>query len=390
MRFVSFTGESGWDYISINGTTSDVTETSTIAGNTMFTASENGGIVTVIWHSDGSNVYAGWKAYITAEDCCTQTPSFSLSSTSGTKQVGETVNLMPLLTNTPATTVSWTSSNVNVAQVSTAGVVTAVGPGTAVITVRREKDGNWCPATATYTITVPCPTYTVPLCFDFEDYGTAGNSESTDAGIPACWDRLYTGSSAGYAPHVVNGSVAYSLDGNGLVLISGDATYYGNNSYVIMPYITGITIGDTIKFNAWWENASNGTLTLGYMTDPANAGSFVALNTTAIAPATSSNPVTPTTGYTTTGAADVTYAYVLNTNLPTGARLAFRRYYTSSWYCVVIDNICISHPCTSRTSGTLAFNNPSQTIVVGQHYTQTPVNGLTQSDGTVSYHSSNS
>ena len=76
----------------------------------------------------------------------------SLDKTSHTMQEGETVTLTATVTpdNADDKTVTWKSNNDNVAKVSTNGVVTAVSPGNATITV-TTTDGE---LTATCTITV--------------------------------------------------------------------------------------------------------------------------------------------------------------------------------------------------------------------------------------------
>ena len=76
--------------------------------------------------------------------------SITLSPSPLTLSVGAahslTANLLPA---NAATTITWTSSNANVATVSATGVVTAVAPGTAIITARTANN-----LTATVTVTV--------------------------------------------------------------------------------------------------------------------------------------------------------------------------------------------------------------------------------------------
>ena len=78
--------------------------------------------------------------------------SVSLDKTSHTMKEGETVNLTATVTpdNADDKTVSWKSDNEAVAKVNTNGVVTAVSPGTATITVTTTDGGK----TATCAITV--------------------------------------------------------------------------------------------------------------------------------------------------------------------------------------------------------------------------------------------
>ncbi len=82
----------------------------------------------------------------------THVSSVKLNKTSGTLKTGETLQLRATISPSDAVddSVAWSSSNKNVATVSSSGLVTAVGSGTAVITVKSNDGGK----TATCTITV--------------------------------------------------------------------------------------------------------------------------------------------------------------------------------------------------------------------------------------------
>ena len=82
----------------------------------------------------------------------THVSSVKLNKTSGTLKTGETLQLRATISPSDAVddSVVWSSSNKNVATVSSSGLVTAVGSGTAVITVKSNDGGK----TATCTITV--------------------------------------------------------------------------------------------------------------------------------------------------------------------------------------------------------------------------------------------
>ena len=95
--------------------------------------------------------------------------AFTLAPATGAITVGQTLTLTPTITSGAGATVnvSYTSSSNAVATVSTAGVVTAVSPGTAVITATAQGSGSGFTATSlqrTATITVnanPCAPTTV-------------------------------------------------------------------------------------------------------------------------------------------------------------------------------------------------------------------------------------
>ncbi len=93
----------------------------------------------------------------------------SLNKTSTTLTVGGTETLTATVAPDNATdkTVTWTSSNPSVATVEN-GVVTAVAPGTAVITVTTQ-DGN---KTATCTVTVTARTYNISVAPDRLDFSS--------------------------------------------------------------------------------------------------------------------------------------------------------------------------------------------------------------------------
>ena len=53
--------------------------------------------------------------------------------------------------------------------------------------------------------------------------------------LPPCWEGYSNGTSAGYMPHVTDGSTySYSISGNALTLTSGSATY-GDVKFVRLP-----------------------------------------------------------------------------------------------------------------------------------------------------------
>lgn len=154
ITFLAFGTESAtFDYLTVAGTDHDGTYGgTTIPGE--FTAT--GTTVTLTWHSDGTVFNSGWKAVITAEDCCTTSRTLTMTGcpasellSGGTAQLSATPSIS-------GGTITWTSSDERVATVSTTGLVTAVSPGTATIMARISASGIYCPAEATCEVSVSC------------------------------------------------------------------------------------------------------------------------------------------------------------------------------------------------------------------------------------------
>jgi len=102
------------------------------------------------YYLNGYQAIGAYDFYITVN--AKQPQSVSIPS-SLSLNVGETATLTPTVTPSDAqTTFTWSTSNVNVAGVTQAGLVTAYGPGTAYITVRTANGKS-----ATCTVTVDSP-----------------------------------------------------------------------------------------------------------------------------------------------------------------------------------------------------------------------------------------
>ena len=123
--------------------------------------------------------FGQFVVYYTEAPATVAVTGVTLLPTTATLTVGETTTLTPTVAPATATdkSVTWLSSNTSVATVSNSGVVTAVGAGTATITV-TTTDGAF---TATCTVTVAEPTYTVSLKEGTADaakwQGKAGSGE---------------------------------------------------------------------------------------------------------------------------------------------------------------------------------------------------------------------
>jgi hypothetical protein len=167
------------------------------------------------------------------------------------------------------------------------------------------------------------PSNQVTVCEDFEAYtGTAYNVAGV---LPVGWNVIFTGTSSAYSPHVATGiyNSAVISSGNGLCFTSGSSNY-GTDNYAILPTYDGTF--ESITFDYRYESTSRGTLYFGYITDITNANTFVSLQTV---------PASATQG------TNVSYSLV-ESNIPDGARLAFKWNHTSSYYTCGIDNVCVT------------------------------------------------
>ena len=175
---------------------------------------------------------------------------------------------------------------------------------------------------------MPCASASSPYMEDMESY--TGTAVSVAGVMPDCWSMLSAASPA-RAPHV--SPYPATSGNNGLVLTAKDASGFAADNYVAVPWFASDLDGVKVSFSSRMDNVNNGQLTFGYMTNVLDAASFVALES-----------VTSTTTAT-------SHEYSLaGTNIPDGARLAFRWYSTATnwdWRCV-IDNFSVEFlPCAA-------------------------------------------
>ena len=300
--------------------------------------------------------------------------------------VGGSVNISSntYFTNTasPSGTIQWSSSDTRIATVNSEGVVTGLSAGKAIITATLPSvfDGLtlYCAMQAEYAVVVDCNNLVNPDCFDFEDYASANDLYYEDAGIPSCWRRIYTGTYAEGAPHAYNGY--FAMDGNAIEITSGNYQLYGQNyghtNYVVMPYISGMENGGMVTFNAWWQYVDYGTLTVGYMTDPDDAATFVAVG--------NATPFLYNFGSATAGLNQISLP-----SMPASAYIAFRWVCETDYfsYSVAIDNVCIC----SAVAGAFGLTQTSGTVLVTQTFDDLSsfINNETNVAGTITYSTSN-
>ena len=127
--------------------------------------------------------------------------------------------------------------------------------------------------------TLCAPATTVVENFD----GITGQTSSNV--LPDCWSYLNGGSSYGYLPTAYAGATYANSGSNSLKFYNYASTSYADQ-YAILPAVEALNTL-RMKFNARKYSASyEGTLVVGIMTDPADAATFVAIDTIRPAAAT--------------------------------------------------------------------------------------------------------
>jgi hypothetical protein len=158
---------------------------------------------------------------------------------------------------------------------------------------------------------------------DFSGYTASDNINASNGVMPDCWN--YIGTSGNYRPHVYNGSYAPTDSDNSLVMTAGTSNYGGSPNFAVMPAFDNLS-GKMLTFATSMESATAGHLTVGYVTD-LTAASYVKLDTI------------PNNYY--SGSDRYVTHEVIVTNVPAGARIAFKWEQATTWYSCAIDDIAI-------------------------------------------------
>lgn len=117
-----------------------------------------------LYSNGGTTVFTSVVTYATGvQNVTVPVTSVGLNKTTTTINAGDTEQLIATVNplNASNQNVAWTSGNASVATVSASGQVTAISPGTAVITVTTQDGGK----TASCTVTVNAPSF---VTYDFE------------------------------------------------------------------------------------------------------------------------------------------------------------------------------------------------------------------------------
>ena len=190
-----------------------------------------------------------------------------------------------------------------------------------------------------------CGAVTVPFNENFNSYtdiGSGSGSPSTypNHEMPACWNFLNMSASNYPRMFITTNMSGYAVDGNCLFFQSSSSTA----AYAVLPPVNVSIDSLRIKFTYRNEGVStaNGRLSLGVMTDPNNANSFIELETY--------DQVSTLT--------NITHDFWIDSIIGTGYQIAFR--YTggnTNNYYLSIDNVVVDYAPICRASESLVASN---------------------------------
>ncbi len=172
-------------------------------------------------------------------------------------------------------TITYSSSNTSVATVnSSTGEVTIVAAGTSTITAQHDADGTYCAGSATYILTVACPTLSAPVATTASTVGANSFTANWNAvtGADHYEVDVYTNSGSGTV--ISEDFISFSDWTDSGTASDTDSGHYGDASpcralgsgdYIISPACNNPT---ELKFNQDASSGGNGnTAYVYYMSD---------------------------------------------------------------------------------------------------------------------------
>jgi hypothetical protein len=200
---------------------------------------------------------------------------------------GVTATITPSEVGTPASyelMIGEQTATVTETTVDLSTVFTLEGSTTYQVSVRANCGGedysDWSTAAE---FTTPCMPMALPYEEDFNSYSTSATSSSAPSGypnhtMPLCWNFLNMSTSTSTYPQMFLSSYStYAVSGNCLFFKSSNET----PAYAVLPQFTEDIQNIVVSFTYRNEGTgtSNGTMYLGYMTDPTNPSTFVSVYT---------------------------------------------------------------------------------------------------------------
>ena len=254
--------------------TSSNPSVATVDSNGVVTAVSNGTATITVMTSDGSNKTATCAVTVNIP---VQATGVTLNQTSLTlTSVGQTATLQATVSPSNASdkSVTWTSSNPNVASVSN-GVVTAVANGTATITV-RTLDGSNKTATCAVTVNIPVQATGVTLnqtSLTLTSVGQTATLQVTVSPSNASNKNVTWTSSNPSVASVSNGVVTAVANGTATITVR---TLDGSNktatcAVTVNINTTVLATGVTLNQNSLTLTRAGQTATLQATVSPSNA-----------------------------------------------------------------------------------------------------------------------
>ena len=215
-------------------------------------------------------------------------------------------------------------------------------------------------ATAVVNVTDCTPIATLPWMVDCMVWSSV-NYNTSGGTVPDCWRRYWNGSNAVLAPHLIsvfqfNYTPIYTYlqsNNGGLLMMAGTDAGFDSVAVVESPAFGMPLAGNILSLTMVKENASYGTLSVGYM----QGGDFVAV----------ADIESATTGNT---------AFVSLAGFPANVdRIALRWVKSGTWYSVLLDSIQV---IAADSMPTVLIQAPQSTPFVGDTTTFRAVliNGL--------------
>lgn len=143
------------------------------------------------------------------------------------------------------------------------------------------------------------------ICTGVTSFSESFDSSGVGPIVPTCWDRIIVGT----ATQTINGTSPASGTGN----VYQFSTNSSNYSIVVLPPLSNVSAGThRLKFKSrTTSSTAPGSLDIGYVTDIANASSFVNIQTITINNITYTDPA-------------AVYTIAIPSTVPANARLAIR------------------------------------------------------------------
>ena len=212
---------------------------------------------------------------------------------------------------------------------------------------------NCVTTTSEFSLPTTATTLCLPLATPYEENfdSYSGSTYSTAGVTPNCWETFTNNTNKNYAPHVNTGASSafnYAQSGKGLGFYANSA---GNTAIAILPMFEHPVSTMTLSFWRRMESATQGVLTVGFVTDVNDPVNSYTVVETIPSVTTSNND----------------YSVDFSTfegSIPEGARIAFRWYKESTWYTCAIDNVSLTStadatclPVTSLTADNITYNS---------------------------------